>query len=310
MSSPISLHDPFLRFDLAGKRCFLTDAPIRPEHDWITVMPKWLMDEFELYDKPFKLLDESFVTYAKLQLPCSSEVALRIAALNEKFRNALQKNDWDAISEIEIFQAVGVIMLGLIYAEIKQGRVSEAYQEEGFKVAPALLQRFRNLHFFMQSLIMDFEWDTPLPFSFKRFQISDEDKLPVFEHRNEINTLTFSMKYKQWGIVMCLQDLGLNNAYIAAKFPTLKGTLTEIQYSEISAYYYYSNYLLSVLPDFDFVPHGGRIIVNNREQAPQREIFKNFEAKTFLQVLEAFLKPWGYTKVELFNTKQEVKSFI
>lgn len=310
MSTPSILHDPFLRFDLAGRRCFLTDIAIDPATDFISVWPKWLMEEFDLGDKPFKLLDETYVTYQQLTLPCSPALALQIENLNEKFRTALNSNDWTLISDIEIFQVIGIIMLGLIYIEIKQGRKSEAYQEEGFKVAPALLQRFRNLHFFMQSLVHEFEWDTPLPFSLKRFSISDEGYLPVFEHRNEINTLSFSMKYKQTGIIICLQDLGLNNMYIQKKFPQLGATLSEIQYCEIAAHYYYSNYLLSVLPDFDFISHKGKVIVNNREQAPQREIFKPFEPKTFVQVFEAFVKPWGYGKMELYLNNQEVRSFI
>lgn len=305
------LYDAFQRFDLAGNKCFLTGELIDREQDFIYVFPEFIMQEFDLYDKPFKLLDENYCQYQDLTLPCSQNVKKKIEALNAQVQDRLQNGNLTDISELQWFQFASLIMIGLVYKEIKHGYRSDEYKEEGFKISPALIQKFRNAHFFAQSILHSFEWDDPKPFSCWVFQLEDQDpKLPVFEHRNEINTLTFSMKYHHSAIILCLQDQESNKWYWQKNGHTLPSTLSEIQFAEFSARVYYSNYLCNLLPDYDFVAVQDRTMALYKENAPVRQLFKDFEVKTYVQVLEAFLKPWGYSKIELYKSEHEARSFL
>ena len=249
----VQFYDPFKSFDLVGAKCFLTGVPVSKGIDKISVFPKWLMESEDLYEKAFKLLDESFCTYQDLFLGVSNEVAEKINVLNEKSNLAFNTGDKDLLTDTEWFQWAGVMVYGLVSAEIRNGLKSDEYKEDGFKVSPVLVNKFRKLHNLLQSLLNSFEWDAPLPFSLFKFSLLEEEGIPTFEHRNEINTLTFSFRYKKVGVILCLLDNELNKEYHQ---PLLLEKYNEeislVQFEEIAARVYYSNYLLSIIPDFSF----------------------------------------------------------
>ena len=306
-----NLYDPFKSFDLVGAKCFLTGQAISKGIDRISVFPNWLMDAEDLYDKAFKLLDESFCTYQDLFLGVSNEVSEKINLLNEKAKEAFDSANHDLLSEIEWFQWSSVIVYGLISAEIRNGLKSDEFKEEGFKVSPVLVNKFRKLHHLMQSIILNFEWDDTKPFSLFTFSIKEENEVPHFEHRNEINTLTFSFRHKNLGIVICLLDTELNKYYhkdIYDKFNSKEISL--IQYEEIAARVYYSNYLLSVLPDFNFTTHNNTIYVTNVEDIGNRNTFEPWQEKTYAQVVEAFWKPWNYSRIEILKNPEKAMTFL
>lgn len=306
-----NLYDPFKSFDLVGSKCFLTGQTISKGIDRISVFPNWLMEAEDLYDKAFKLLDESFCTYQDLFLGVSNEVSEKIKVLNDKAKEAFESANHELLSDIEWFQWSSVIVYGLISAEIRNGLKSDEFKEEGFKVSPVLVNKFRKLHHLMQSIVLDFEWDDTKPFSLFKFSIINEKDIPEFEHRNEINTLTFSFRYKKLGIVICLLDTELNKYYhkvIYDKFNTKE--LSLIQYEEIAARVYYSNYLLSVLPDFNLTTHNNTIYVTNVEDIGNRNTFEPWQEKTYAQVLEAFWKPWNYSRVEILKNPEKAMTFL
>jgi hypothetical protein len=307
------LYDPFKSVDLVGSKCFLTGKPITKELNSMFVFPNWLMDSENLHDNAFKMLDESYLTYAHLKLPVSNEVFEKIEILNEKIKSFLLNDNSESITEIEWFQWTGIILYGLIHNEIKNGVKSEEYKEEGFKISPILIKKFKHLHFQLQSLILDVEWDEPLPFSLVVFKIDSSDETSYhFEHKNEINTLTFSLKYKNCGLIICLQDLGMNANYhksIVSKINS--STLLPIQFAELSAMFYYSNYLLSVINDFDYTFHKNKLYITNIDSNYSgKSPFENWDEKTFAQVLEAFWKPWKYSRIEILKNAEKCMSFL
>lgn len=307
----VKLYDPFKSFDLVGARCFLTGETISKGIDKISVFPNWLMEAEDLYEKAFKLLDESFCTYQDLFLGVSNEVAEKIKTLNEKSKLAFETGQHTILSDEEWFQWAGVMVFGLVSAEIRNGLKSDEYKEDGFKVSPVLVNKFRKLHHLLQSLIKNFEWDSPKPFSLIKFNLKEEENISSFEHRNEINTLTFSFRYKKLGVIVCLLDTELNKDYHEEILSNNAGKeISLIQFEEIAARVYYSNYLLSVLPDFSFTEHQGTIYVTNIENIGNRNTFEPWVEKTYAQVLEAFWKPWNYSRVEILKNPEKAMTFL
>src|SRR5690606_23074263 len=88
LMAPSSLYNPFKDFRFDDDRCFLSGQRLQSAEERIYVFPLWLMRKFELEDKPFKLLDESFRTYKQLRLPCVAVVAERIAELDSRVEEA------------------------------------------------------------------------------------------------------------------------------------------------------------------------------------------------------------------------------
>lgn len=311
MMNEAKLYDPFKSFDLVGAKCFLTGTAISKGIDRISVFPDWLMDKEELHDKAFKLLDESYCTYQDLFLGVSNEVAEKIKSLNDKSEQAFETGDQNLLSDIEWFQWSSVIVYGLVSAEIRNGLKSDEYKEEGFKVSPVLVNKFRKLHHLMQSIISAFEWDSPLPFTILKFKLTEEENIDILQHRNEINTLTFSFRYKKLGVILCLLDNEFNKEYHKEILDIMEGkTLSLIQFEELAARVYYSNYLLSVLPDFTFTEHQNTIYVTNVESIGNRNTFETWEEKTYAQVLEAFWKPWKYSRVEILKNPEKAITFL
>lgn len=304
----IELYNPFEKLDLVRNKCFLNGELIDKKTDEIYVFPEWLMNKEDLFDKPFKLLDESYSTYGSLTLPVSKEVKSKIISLNNKVEQFFNNADTE-INDIEWFQWAGIIMYGLIYNEIRNGLKSDEYKEEGFKISPALIHKFKQLHFQLQSLIYEFEWDEPKPFSLLSFDINEDSS---FEHRNEINTLTFSFKLNKKGLILCLQDIGLNKSYHKSTFDKIdRKVLHPIQFAEIEAKIYYSNYLLSQNPEFVFNIIRDKVYVTNVEGIHSgRSLFEKWDEKTFAQVLEAFWKPWKFSRIEIFKNAEKCISFL
>lgn len=307
------LYDPFKSIDLAGNKCFLTGVPVNKDEELMFVFPNWLMQAEELHDKAFKMLDESYLTYSDLKLPVSKVVKEKIDSLNNKVMSFLQNDSDIDVSEIEWFQWCGIIVYGLIYNEIRNGLKSDEYKEEGFKISPLLIKKFKHLHFQIQSLVIDVEWDAPLPFSLSIFSINTSDDTSYhFEHKNEINTLTFSFKYRNKGLIICLQDLGMNSNYHKSLLSKINSnTLSPIQFAELSAKFYYSNYLLSVINDFEYTFHKNTLYITNIDSNyTAKSPFENWDEKTFAQVLEAFWKPWKYSRIEILKNAETCMSFL
>lgn len=308
----VNLYDPFQNFDLVGAKCFITGIPVSKNIDMCSVFPKWLMESEDLYSKPFKLLDETYCTYEDLKLGVSKEIADKIETLNQKSKIAFDNSDSSIMNEVEWFQWASIIVYGLISAEIKNGLKSDEYKEEGFKVSPVLVNKFRTLHKLLQSINHDYVWDTPMPFSFISYKLNDDKNASKFEHRNEINTLTFSFRYKNLGIILCLLDNELNKQYHKELLSKWEGKVIDvIQFEELSARVYYSNYLLSIIPAFNFTKHKDSIYITNIDSTiGVRKIFEDWDEKTFGQVLEAFWKPWNYSRVEILKNPEKAMSFL
>ncbi len=307
------LYDPFKSIDLAGNKCFLSGKSISKDEDIMFVFPDWLMQAEDLHDKAFKMLDENYLTYSDLKLPVSKDVKEKIDVLNMHIKSILHDGTSNIVSDVEWFQWCSIIVYGLIYNEIRNGLKSEEYKEEGFKISPLLIKKFKHLHFQLQSLILDVEWDEPLPFSLSTFSINTSDDTSYhFEHKNEINTLTFSLKYKKTGLIICLQDLGMNANYHKSLLSKIDSKeLLPIQFAELSAKFYYSNYLLSVINDFEYTFHKNTLYITNIDSnSSTKSPFENWDEKTFAQVLEAFWKPWKYSRIEILKNAEKCMSFL
>jgi hypothetical protein len=51
-------------------------------------------------------------------------------------------------------------------------------------------------------------------------------------------------------------------------------------------------------------------VSNVESNIGNRKIFETWEEKTFGQVLEAFWKPWNYSRVEILKNPEKAMSFL
>ncbi|MGY4538814.1 hypothetical protein ACVW0P_003237 [Mucilaginibacter sp. UYNi724] len=311
---PAQIYAPFERFNFSNRNCFLTGAALQSEEEKIQVFPQWLMSLYNLEDQPFKLLDESIATYKDLKIPCS-------AAVNEEYLDPLElevaaafANGYEgvkALDELKLFQWTSKLLYGIIFNEIQSGIKMMHAQGEEFSVSQAIIHKFSHLHLMLQSLNLPIIFEEFKPYSLFLFKV--DNKPEEFGYRDEINTQTFALRIKDFGLVICLQDNAANFGYHHKIYSQIKDDLLHpIQFDEFSGRVFYSNYLFNRLPEYNILPVGEDIYI---EDMPLRGIsskplFDEWTNKTYGQVLENFWKNWGFLLLEIIKNPNEPMSFL
>ena len=279
----------------------------------ITVFPQWLMEQFKLTQKPFKLLDESMATYGVLKGPCSAITKQEIQALDDEIRQAFNSG-YEAVSKLpslKLFQWIGTLVYGIIYNEIRIGMRQQQASGEPFLLSEGLKYKFGNLQLMLQSLIKPMDFEERSPWTIRLFKVANSPD--IFNYRDEINTLTFSLAMNDFGLIACLQDNGANAIYHDEVLEKISGRqLKAIQYEELIARFYYSNYLFNRLPEYNVLPTADIVYI---EAMPLRglsskPLFDEWQAKPYGQVLETFWKPWGLTLFEIIKNPEKPLSFL
>jgi hypothetical protein len=308
------IYSPFERFNFSNSKCFLTGQTLNSEEEKIQVFPQWLMSRYNLEDQPFKLLDESMATYKDLKLPCS-------AAVNEQYLEPLEveiaaafDSGYEAVKqldEIKLFQWAGKLLYGIIFNEIQVGIKQQHAQGEEFNISQSIIHKFSHLHLMLQTLNLPLELEDFKPYSLFLFKVDNDEN--VFGYRDEINTLTFSLRIKDFGLIICLQDNGANASYHKEAIAKIKGqTLHPIQFEEVNARMFYSAYLFNRLPEYNILPVADTIYI---EAMPLRgtsskPLFDDWVNKIYGQVLENFWKNWGFLLLEIIKNPEKPMSFL
>ncbi|RCH55011.1 hypothetical protein DJ568_11100 [Mucilaginibacter hurinus] len=311
---PAQLYTPFTSFNFGNRNCFLTGRRLSTEEEKIQVFPQWLMSRYSLQDKPFKLLDESMATYKDLKIPCD-------AAVNEEYVEPLEKEiaaafergyeGVEQLDELKLFQWAGKLLYGIIFNEIQAGIKQQHAQGEEFNMSQAIIHKFSNLHLMLQSINQPVIFDGFKPFSLCLFRVNNAED--IFGYRDEINTLTFSLRIKDFGIIICLQDNGVNQRYHKEILEKVQGhTLHPIQFEELNARFFYSAYLFNRLPEYSILPVNDDIYVEAMplQGISSKPLFDHWVNKTYGQVLENFWKNWGFLLLEIIKDPENPMSFL
>lgn len=308
----IDLYNPFDKFSFDNKACFLTGELLEDDSIY-PVFPNWILDKFGLKGQSFKMLDDSYKTYEQITIPCSPKVKERLDELDAEVSAAFSQGfeGINALEDIKLFQWISKWVYGIIFNEIQAGIKQQAMANEAVNFSHALIQKFSNLHKMMQSILYPTEFETVSPFSIFKFKVDNPEDF--FNYRDEINTLVFSIRMKDLGLIVCLQDNGTSAKYhdeVLAKVED--NSLHPIQFEEICARFFYSCYLFNRLPDYTILATDEKVFI---EPMPivgvnSRPVFDHWQAKTYGQVLENFWKPWGYTLFEIIKDPENPMSFI
>jgi hypothetical protein len=240
-----------------------------------------------------------------MKLPCASSINKEVLEpLEEEIKTAFLSgyDEVQNLPDLKLFQWIGKMLYGILFNEIRIGIMQQKAKGEEFIFSQSLVHKFGNLHLMLQSLTKPMEFEGSNPWTIKVFKI--ESKQDLFNYRDEINTLTYSLAMKDFGIIACLQDNGTNAIYhkeILAKVQ--KNALHPAQFEEVCARFFYSNYLFNRLPEYTIMPTDEAIYI---EAMPlmgmsSKPLFDAWQNKTYAQVLENFWKPWGILLFEILK---------
>jgi hypothetical protein len=203
------------------------------------------------------------------------------------------------------------LLYGILFNEIQSGIKLQHAQGEAFNISQSLIHKFSSLHLMLQSLTQPILFDGFKPYSLFLFKV---DNTPdEFNYRDEINTLTFSLRINDFGLIICLQDNGANLRYHQEIYEKIKdAVLHPIQFEEFCGRVFYSAYLFNRLPEYNVLPVGYETYL---EAMPLRgmsnkPLFDDWMNKTFGQVLESFWKNWGFLLFEIIKNPEKPMSFL
>ena len=301
-----TIYQPFKNFDFKYKSCFLSGDTFKSPLIEIPILPHWLLEVANFSgEEQIKLLDESIRSYNSLAVPCNSEVFEHfITPLEDKIAAAFSEG-YAAVSkleEVDLFRWIGKFMYSLLYIEMHAAVKQQQISEDGINMSQGLMHKFGNLHTMIQGIYTNVEFEDFKPWSIVVVPL--EDKNTAFSFRDEINTLTFSMKLKDFAIIAILQDNGTNKRYHEEILAQTENTaLTAQQIEELTARFYYSAYLFNRLPEYSILPVEGSIYIDAMplRGTLNKALFDHWQNKTYAQVLQDFWKPWGHTLFEIIK---------
>ena len=310
----VQIYSPFKSFNFSNNKCFLTGQPLNTSEEKIHVFPTWLMSRYKLEDKPFRLLDESYTTYKELTMPCAASVYQSYLEPLEKEVELAFDEGYDGVKELDglkIFQWAGKWLYGILFNEIQSAIKQQHAQGEELQISQSILEKFSNLHLMLQTLNLPIHFDEFIPYSLFLFKVNNgEDE---FNYRDEINTLTFSLRVKDLGLIIVLQDNGVNKHYHKELLEKIGNEpLHPIQFEEVCARVYYSAYLFNRLPQYDLMPVGDQLFIDAQplRGMSSKPLFDEWQEKTYAQVLENFWKKWGFLLFEIIKDPENPMSFL
>ena len=310
-----SIYQPFKDFDFKYKKCFLSGDTFKSPLLEVGVLPEWLL-ELANYsgDEQIKLLDESVKSYNALKVPCNSEVLTHfIQPLEEKIAVAFAEgySGVSKLKEVDLFNWIGKLIYSLIYVEMNAAIKQQQLSGDGLNMSQGLMHKFGNLQTMIQGIYLDIAYEDFTPWSIVVVPLAEADH--YFSFRDEINTMTFSLKLKDFGIIACLQDNGTNKKYHQEILDEIKDKpLTEQQFEELCARFFYSAYLFNRLPEYAIMPVEGSIYIDAMplKGTYNKPLFDVWQNKTYGQVLENFWKPWGHTLFEIIKDPYAPMSYF
>ena len=307
------LYQPFQRMRFESSVCFLSGDKLNSTEETLNVFAPWLIGKYKLDKRPFKLLDESMVSYADIKIPCSVETAEAFEKLESTIENSFLQG-YKAVStldEQQLFLWVAKTVYGIIFKELQIAVKQQHASGEQFHMSQGLIHKFSMLHSMLQAVIRPVKLDGFKPWSIWICEVDNAKE--EFSYRDEINTLTFSLRMQDFGIILCLQDNGANKKYHEELWEKIGGAkLHPIQFEELCARVFYSAYLFNRLPEYHIMPVEDEFYM---EAMPLRgmqakPVFDLWNNKTYGQVLENFWKRWNFLLLEIIKNPERPVSYL
>ena len=149
MKSTKSFYNPFQKMSFTDDRCFLCGKKLKTktvEH----IFPKWLLNEYNLWNQNIILLNDTKINYRQLTIPCCKECNnVYLSKVENQIRKGYFKgfNDFLKMDKLLVYQWIGKIFYGLLFRELSLS-LKRTDPEKGSITNPDLLKDFKTFYFF------------------------------------------------------------------------------------------------------------------------------------------------------------------
>lgn len=307
-----TLYNPFDEFSFRPDECFLTGKKVNPILDTIPVFPMWIIERYDLHDKIITMLAENAMKYQDISIPCDRIIIDEVINPLENKIEAAFKAGYSEVIKIDpviLFQWMAKFVYGMLYNDIVFGIQQNAKKGMPFSLSPLLTRKIKNLHWMLQSLIVEMQFDEVKPWSIEIVKI--ETTKDIFNYKDETKNVNFSLAMNDFGIIACLQDNGENSIFHQHLLEKIKGkTLHPIQFEELWSKFLYSNYLLNTSSEYEFLFLKDSLKVKAIPLKNPTPLFNKWDDKMYAQVLANYWKPWGLEMKDIITFPDSPISYL
>lgn len=317
MNTKNSYYNPFESMSFSNERCFLCGKKLNiktNEH----VFPKWLLDEFDLWDQKITLLNRTKITYRQLRIPCCKKCN---NVYLSKIEKRVKKKYFEGFEsflktkELLIYQWVGKIFYGLLFRELSL-LIDQSTPEKGNITSSEILEKFKTLHGFLQSIRTAFKFENFKPWSIFILNLQIDNKLSKFDYHDSLFLLTFSIRMGNIGIIACLGDNGAQKDIFQNYWKKIqKIKLHPIQFDELYAKVTYKSSLMNRTPKYiTIMPENEdgltSVIASPLQGLSSKPIYDEWEQKEYAKYLASLLGIYKLSFNDIYKEPNLVMSFI
>lgn len=283
-------------FDAVGKRsfgqniCFLCGCDLNEsnrtnEH----VIPRWAQERYKLWDQKVSLLNNTFIPYRQLTVPCCFECNNNHL---EPIENAMAQAVLQGPRVVEdlgqktIFIWLGKIFYGLLYKELFL-QFDRTSKEKETNTDPELLLEYQMHHYFLQSVRVPMKFEQFFPASIMIFETqAPDDPKNQWDFHDSFNSLFVGCRMGRVGIIAVLQDGGAHMGY-EDYFKDIKNMpLHPIQFRELMCMVNYKSGLFNRTPKYMIIDSDPvKVVQTPIAGFSTKPVYDDWDQETYANIL-------------------------
>jgi len=229
--------------------CQLTKGNKTEEH----VIPKWLLNKFNLWNEKITLLNKTLLPYRQLTIPCCFQCNnIHLGPLEDKVLEAFDKGfeNFKILDQQTLFLWLGKIYFGLMYRELFLV-ADRKTPKKGTITNPEYLKSFYSHFLFMQGIRNKHSFKDFFPASIFIFKTQKPNKIiDQWDLLDFQQTPFLSIRMGEIGIIAVLQDCGATSQISDALDHHKDIDLHPFQFKEMTAKILYKRLTMNRTPKF------------------------------------------------------------
>ncbi|MDR3563014.1 MAG: hypothetical protein P4N59_16510 [Negativicutes bacterium] len=308
----IKFYDPFKIANFNNDCCFLCGCPLDDENRSDEhVFPKWLQQEFKLWDLRIELVNKTFIPYRLLTIPCCKACNnIHLSKLEVDIKAAFEGGyeKFKQLDELRLYQWLCKIYYGILFKELSLVH-DRKNPEQGTIMTQDFMERHRNIHAFLQSVRVPIKFPAEKPWSIFIVETQSYPEVELnYDYHDNVACLTFSIRLGGIGILACLEDSSAQKQLFDEYFAQFEGIkLHPIQFDELAAKIAYKASLFNRNPEyFNLIPSTEGmdvfIIIPHVQGLTTDPMFKDWDQKIYAKMLATY---WGRHGFDISTIYQE-----
>jgi hypothetical protein len=204
--------DEFLRQSLDPRACFLCGEQVSGQADETKehVFPRWMQNDFKLWDQKLNLQNRSTIPYRKVTIACCEDCNGRVLGPLESEISTAFRAGPHAVRQLDperLFLWLAKFYYGLLFRELDL-HADRSQPHLGPISTPEVLKNFSVHHLLLRRLLGQIEWSTfPASIFILDALTSDNPRLN-FDYVDFLNQPFLTLRCGRTFVVAFLQDFG------------------------------------------------------------------------------------------------------